>query len=195
MANDLVTTVGDSDRAAAIATLTLAFSSDPVLRWVYASSDGFLRDFPDFVATFGGRAFEHGTAESAGGLSAVALWLPSGVSPDEDAIDVHFESVFGDDGRDDRNAVLAQMDAVHPHQPHWYLPLIGVDPAAQGLGLGSALLRHRAASLDRDRLPAYLEATSERSRDLYARHGYEVLGVIQAGSSPPLWPMLRQPHA
>jgi hypothetical protein len=42
--------------------------------------------------------------------------------------------------------------------------------------------------------PVLRWATSERSRDLYARHGFEVLGVIQAGVSPPMWPMLRQPR-
>jgi hypothetical protein len=48
------------------------------------------------------------------------------------------------------------------------------------------LLRHALERCDRDRLPAYLDATSPRNRALYARHGFEELGVIQAGSSPPM---------
>ncbi|MBF8286835.1 MAG: hypothetical protein HW393_649, partial [Dehalococcoidia bacterium] len=34
--------------------------------------------------------------------------------------------------------------------------------------------------------------TSERNRDLYARHGFEVTGTIQVADSPPMFPMLRK---
>jgi GNAT superfamily N-acetyltransferase len=89
--------------------------------------------------------------------------------------------------------VFEQMDQLHPSDAHWYLPLTGVDPVAQGRGLGSALLRHTLMTCDSDRLPAYLEATSPRSRDLYLRHGFNVVEVIKSGTSPPLWAMLREP--
>ncbi len=39
-------------------------------------------------------------------------------------------------------SMFEQMDALHPQEPHWHLPLIGVDPAHQGKGIGSALLSH-----------------------------------------------------
>ncbi len=70
--------------------------------------------------------------------------------------------------------------------------MIGVDPARQGMGLGSALLAHALAAVDREAKPAYLEATTESSRDLYARHGFEVIGTIQAADSPPMFPMVRK---
>jgi GNAT superfamily N-acetyltransferase len=66
-----------------------------------------------------------------------------------------------------------------------------VDPVAQGGGLGSSLLRFALALCDRDGLPAYLEASTARSRALYARHGFEEIGDIQVGSSPRVWAMLR----
>jgi hypothetical protein len=44
-------------------------------------------------------------------------------------------------------AVFEQMGRYHPHEPHWYLPLIGVDPAHQPKGYGSALLRQALASV------------------------------------------------
>ena len=87
------------------------------------------------------------------------------------------------------------MGKVHPTADHWYLPIIGVDPIAQGQGMGSALLADRLATCDADGLPAYLEATSERSRALYARHGFEIVEEIQFGASPPIWAMLREPRA
>jgi ribosomal protein S18 acetylase RimI-like enzyme len=94
------------------------------------------------------------------------------------------EKVFG---------FMGQMGEYHPTEPHWYLPLIGVDPARQGRGYGSALLRHALAVADRDKLPAYLEATSPNNRRLYERYGFESIGEIQHADSPPMWPMLRKP--
>ena len=60
---------------------------------------------------------------------------------------------------------------------------MGVEPASQGRRLGSTLLQHNLDKCDRDGLPAYLEATSPRSRNLYARHGFDDVATIQAGSS------------
>jgi hypothetical protein len=39
------------------------------------------------------------------------------------------------------------------------------------------------------------ESTNPRNVPLYERHGFERLGTIQSGSSPPLFPMLRRPRA
>jgi ribosomal protein S18 acetylase RimI-like enzyme len=83
------------------------------------------------------------------------------------------------------------MGSFHPSEPHWYLPLIGVDPAYQGRGLGSELLSRGLARCDRDGVPAYLEATSLRSVSLYERFGFETAGQIQTKTSPPIVPMIR----
>jgi len=91
-------------------------------------------------------------------------------------------------------AFMGQMGEFHPTEPHWYLPFIGVDPLRQGEGLGSALLQHALQIVDRDKLPAYLEATSADIRRLYERHGFEAIGEIQTADSPPLYPMLRNPR-
>jgi ribosomal protein S18 acetylase RimI-like enzyme len=86
------------------------------------------------------------------------------------------------------------MAKYHPTDPHWFLPLIGVDPAHRGKGLGDTLMTHALLRADRDHVAAYLESTNPRNMSLYRRHGFDVLGTIQVGSSPPLVPMLRQPR-
>lgn len=63
---------------------------------------------------------------------------------------------------------------LHPRHPHWYLFVLGVDPAAQGKGFGSLLLRELTARADRDRLPCYLETDKTSSVRLYERHGFSV---------------------
>ena len=70
-------------------------------------------------------------------------------------------------------AVMEQMGRYHPSEPHWYLPLIGIDPAQQGKGYGGALLQHALIACDRDGSLAYLESTNPRNIPLYERHGFE----------------------
>ena len=124
---------------------------------------------------------------------AVALWLPPGVGPDAETVMELMRASMDDQTFEDINGVFEQMDALHPTVDHWYLPLTGVDPVAQGRGMVTTLLRPALRTCDSDGLPAYLEATSPRSRNLYARHGFNIVEIIQAGTSPPLWAMLREP--
>ena len=182
-----------SDRGRAGAALTAAFASDPVIRWVLSAPDAYLRVWPVFIEAFAGEAYEAGTAYAIERCSAVALWLAPG--SDSDGEEMQRLMFDGSDPsiRTDLDGVFEQMDAFHPSSEHWYLPLVGVDPVAQGRGLGTTLLGHVLAELDRAGSPAYLEATTPRNRSLYERHGFDAIGVIQHGESPPMWPMIRQP--
>ncbi len=70
--------------------------------------------------------------------------------------------------------------------------MIGVDPARQGGGIASALLAESLRAIDREGAIAYLESSNPRNIPLYERHGFEVIGEIQSGSSPGARPMLRK---
>ena len=131
---------------------------------------------------------------TAGDLAGAALWLPPNVHPEEEALGEVLERTVSASIRGDLFAVFEQMAKYHPSEPHWYLPLIGVDPAHQGQGYGAALMTYALQQCDREHSPAYLESTNPRNISLYERHGFEVLGTIQVGASPPLVPMLRQPQ-
>jgi GNAT superfamily N-acetyltransferase len=188
-----VTVIQPADRERATSTLMLAFASDPVVRWLLADPYVYAEYWPRIIDAFAGPAFAHGTSHRIEGFSAVALWLPPGVGSDDATMDSLINESATDSTRPDLDGFFGQMGESHPSFDHWYLPLAGVDPPAQGRGLGSTLLRHALQTCDRDGLPAYLEATAPRNRDLYARHGFETIGVIQHGASPSMWPMLRQP--
>ena len=126
------------------------------------------------------------------GHAGAALWLPPGTAPDDEAMGEMMERTIAPGIRGEAIAVMEQMASHHPDGPHWYLPLIGVDPAHQGKGHGEALMQHVLAQCDREHLPAYLESTNPRNISLYKRHGFEALATIQLGSSPPIVPMLRK---
>ena len=87
---------------------------------------------------------------------------------------------------------LAERSAGYrPAEPHWYLPIIGVDPAYQSRGLGGELITHVCNRFDLDYASAYLESSNPKNIPLYQRHGFKILGTLQVGSSPPITPMLR----
>lgn len=128
-----------------------------------------------------------------------ALWVVPGRAPvtlrDELAALPSLLRVFG--RRPLRASLgLAAIERGHPRERHWYLEYIGVSAAARGLGVGSALLERKLEECDRERMPAYLNAGSERSRDLYLRHGFEVTERFELPmDGPPLWRMWREPRA
>jgi ribosomal protein S18 acetylase RimI-like enzyme len=193
MTTHKVETATPADEAAVFAILALAFSNDPATRWTWPDPKAYLEAFPHFAKAFGGAAFEHGSAYRIGSAGA-ALWLPPGVDSDEAALAALMQRTAHPQTAADGPQVMQQMASYHPQEPHWYLPLIGVDPAHQGEGVGAALMRHATDICDRDGALAYLESSNPRNVTLYQRHGFEILGTIQSGSSPIITPMLRRPR-
>jgi GNAT superfamily N-acetyltransferase len=193
MPASLLVTATGAEAERCLAVLTLAFGSDPPFRWAWPDPQQYLEAFPRYARALGGGALDHGTAHYAEGFSGVALWLPPGVAPDEAALKRVIQDTVAEERKGALFAMVEQIVAFHPPEAHWYLPLIGVDPAHQGKGIGSVLLSHGLSACDGQRLPAYLEATSPRNMLFYKRHGFEALGSIQVVDSPPVVPMRRNP--
>jgi ribosomal protein S18 acetylase RimI-like enzyme len=190
-----VRSIDEASADAAYATIVLAFGADPATRWTWPRADDFLRNMPQAARAFSSRGFARGTAYEVAGFAGVALWLSPGVTANEEELSAIMERTAHADIKQDLSQVFERMAGFHPHQPHWYLPLIGVDPAHQGQGLGDRLMVHALARCDADGLPAYLESSNPRNIPFYERHGFEALGKIQVGSSPSIVPMLRKPRA
>jgi ribosomal protein S18 acetylase RimI-like enzyme len=159
-------------------------------RWCWPVPHQYVAIMPDFTRAFASAGFARGAFYTEGHVGA-ALWLPPGAEPNEAAMGEMMERTIAASRRGEAMAVMEQMASHHPAGPHWYLPLIGVDPAHQGKGHGDALMRHALAICDREHLPAYLESTNPRNISLYKRHGFVEITAIQLGSSPTVVPMLR----
>jgi ribosomal protein S18 acetylase RimI-like enzyme len=181
----------DGLRGATIATLAAAFAEDAAVRRFYPGGAEYRRHFPGLLAAFGGRAFEAGVVDLDPACRAAALWFPPGLEPDGDAIMAHLEASVPADRLGALAGGMKLQGSLHPEEPHWYLPWIGVRPEAQGRGLGSALLDLGLARADAEGLPAYLEATSRRNAALYARHGFEVQAIVEAEDYPEIILMWR----
>jgi GNAT superfamily N-acetyltransferase len=179
------------DEERAVGVIVLAFTADPVARWVFPDPLEYLTHFPTGVRAFGGRAFAHGTGHHLNEFTGAALWLPPGVLPDEEALAAAITANVAEPRQAEVFEVFEQMGSYHPAEPHWYLPLMGVDPAHQRKGYGSVLLRYALSQCDRDHVAAYLESSNPANIPLYQRHGFGILDTIEVGSSPPIFPMLR----
>lgn len=194
MRTAMVKRVTAANEDAAIDVVVRAFSADPAARWLYPDANQYRVNFPNFVKAFGGKAFEHGSAYSIDDYRGAALWLPPDVHADEDALAGLIQRSVPEHRLEEVFSVFQQMDSYHPSEPHWYLPLIGVDPALQRRGYGSALMEHALIQCDRDQKLAYLESSNPKNITLHQRHGFELLGTIRVGASPPICPMLRKPQ-
>ena len=186
-----IRTVDQAEETRATSIQLMAFSADPIMRWLWPEPHAYVRHFPGLVRGFGGRAFEKGTAHATEDFHGGALWLPPGVGPDDEALEALVRDTVPEPTRSEVRSILEQMSEAHPHEPHWHLAFIGVDPASHGQGIGAALLRYALEQIDEKKLQAYLESSNPRNIPLYERHDFKVIREIRVENSPPVTPMLR----
>jgi GNAT superfamily N-acetyltransferase len=182
------------DIADVVAVEVLAFNTDPIARWLYPEPDQYLTYFPQFVRTFGGKAFEQNTAYYLDDYIGAALWFPPDTEADAELLIDLIQRSVAEQDQADLFDFLEQMGHYHPTEPHWYLAILGVQPNRQSKGYGAALVQNILQECDRTQIPAYLESSNPRNVSFYQRHGFEVIGTIQAGASPTIFPMIRYPQ-
>jgi len=184
------------------AVMARAFYDDPPFMWMLPNPATRLeRERRLFATLTRGEALALGGVEVAlvdNQIAAAAIWRPPGHwATEEGQLRTLAGLVYALGRRIGAAAALTQaMARSHPREPHWYLFAIGVDPAQQGTGLASALLRSRLDRCDRAGLPAYLEASKATSVPLYQHFGFGPTGNpdLPAGA-PPLTSMWRPPAA
>ena len=187
----LITADSEERRRAVHSAITLAVARDPLMRWLYPEPEAYLTHFPEFARAFGGPSFDAGTAWASDDTSGAALWFPSGVHPDGEAIESVMFGTVDKTKHQTIGAMLEKMDELHPEEPHWYLAIVGVDSAHQGKGLGAQLMQGALARCDEEGLIAYLESSNPANISLYERHGFDVVGEIRIDDAPVVTPMLR----
>jgi GNAT superfamily N-acetyltransferase len=152
----VATIAGDTEIDQAIATLVLAFGTDPVARWMSDDPHQYLLHIPRLFRALGTNSFEAGAAQRTNDGLGVALWLPPGVHGDDAPLEAVIAGSMVREEQAEVAAVLERTEHYRPTEPHWYLSLIGVEALHRNNGCGAALLQHRLRQCDREHLPAYL---------------------------------------
>ncbi|WP_324188678.1 GNAT family N-acetyltransferase [Nocardia flavorosea] len=172
-----------SDFDALMTALSTAAPDEAVTEWM-------MRGHPakQFLDVYLPEIIERGLAEdeiwvagAAGEIWAVSVWQAV------DSVErLHAEAATVREQADrapdvvplQRSAYVTELLArEHPRRfPHRYLELIVTVPQYRGRGAGAAILGHRTRALAAAGMPAYLEASTERSSRLYARHGFVRIG-------------------
>jgi ribosomal protein S18 acetylase RimI-like enzyme len=191
---------GPGDMAEVVQTLSDAFAVDPHLAWFMRADAGRDAARHGFFRLLMGEGLAKGRIDRPAGGGAAAVWMPfswlgpTSVFDELRGLPVMLRaSGLARFGR--LMAIRADLDRHHPmDREHAYLWFLGVAPAAQGRGVGSALLRAANARHDAAALPAYLETGTTRNVALYRRHGFEVISEHKARpDAPTMWSMWREP--
>ena len=187
-----------ADVPALASLLARAFFDDPISEFLFPSSSRRLRAMNRFFKIEVGSLYlPRGEIWTTETLDGVAIWATPGKNrPVPLALFNLISMVPYVIGHPMRNArVLSLLERKHPKEPHYYLATLGVDPQKQGTGIGGSLLGVTLSRCDETGTPAYLESSKERNVPLYARHGFEVVEVLDLPlGGPKVWLMWREPR-
>ncbi|NDD97566.1 MAG: GNAT family N-acetyltransferase [Actinobacteria bacterium] len=184
------------DLPAVSRTLAKAFVDDPLIRHLLGGTYDHRRAELSFrmLAT---SMLRHGTVLCTEDRSAAALWahvdawkvpITEVVRQVPVVVRAYRRHVFRALG------VLNRMERCHPHEPHYYLEVIGTDPVAQGRGYGASLIQPMLDKADAEGVGAYLESSRDINVPYYRKFGFEVVGEIHHRNGPMMWPMWRDPR-
>jgi ribosomal protein S18 acetylase RimI-like enzyme len=92
--------------------------------------------------------------------------------------------------------VAEQLHRTYAPGPHWYLWVIGVDPARQRTGVAGQIMQPVFARADRDKYRCYLETHKESNVSVYERYGFRVMSQTPVPGHPlKVWAMIRSPRS
>lgn len=180
------------DIATISASLARAFDDDPVMAWVFPDAGARQSRLARFFAIEAEATLPQGEVWMSEGGHSAALWSPPGHWRMNLSTVLRVAPLVGA-----RAPLLLRgfrgVEHRHPRWPHWYLAVLGTDPAMQGRGLGSAVMAPVLNRCDEQGIGAYLESSKEANVPYYRRHGFEVVEVVSLLRGPQLWLMWRHP--
>jgi GNAT superfamily N-acetyltransferase len=189
-----VVRAGEADIDVLSQVIAEAFFPLAVCRWLIPDPAARRAAFPGYFRLYVEHAIADGLAHTTPDRAAAALWLPGhGPAAPPASYTGQLAAITGPY----LGTFQAFDQALDRHHPagvfHYHLAILAVRPDRQGQGIGTALLHAHHAVLDEKGVAAYLEASDERSRALYLRHGYTDQGPFHLpDGGPAMWPMWRE---
>jgi GNAT superfamily N-acetyltransferase len=191
-----ISAAAPSDVTRAVSCLTAAFAEDQITGFLLQTGPDYRGRVTRFfsllmrarialnmpVLLAQGEAGVHGAAM---GYTTVRPTWPKPITEDWDTFEKDTP------GLTERMALYDEIaERSRPSAPHYYLGVIGIDPAMHGLGLGTQLLKYFCDLSVRDPLSSgvYLETANPSNVQFYKRAGFAETGRGSLGSAT-LWCM------
>ena len=176
------------DAAQAVELLVGAFYEDPTWGWAFPDPDKRREQQRALWELFVRGALRYSCVWLAAGAAATSVWIPpdgTELTPEQEVeMEQLLIRLLGTDAGRVLRAV-EQFDEAHPHdEPHYYLTLLGTDPAQRGRGIGLGLLAANLEFVDAEGLPAYLESSNPANVPLYERFGFKTVGSFELAGGP-----------
>lgn len=181
------------------AVLGRAFAEDPFYTYIMPNERARLSQLRWWMTCMTRYGFEYGQVYTTPEpIVGAAIWL----KPDNPLIDVMKMARkglivaplrLGIRGLIRMMRISSQWEHLHKQEVshHWYLMILGVEPTAQGRGIGSSLVQPILEEAGRTRVPCYLETMTTQNVEFYRQHGFEIVAEGQVGTEIPYWTMRR----
>jgi uncharacterized protein YhfF/GNAT superfamily N-acetyltransferase len=183
--------------------LARAFAGDPMVTWPLSAADDLptADDLPararamfEIVdSAFAAEGWMHAAAD---GLGVMSL-MPPGSAEREARLSAEMGPALGalaPDGGVRYDRFWSWISSMLPDEPHWLLDQVAVEPAAQGRGIGGALILHAVDRAESDGSPMVLVTSTPSNVALYRRFGFASMADDDApDGGPHVWFMRRDP--
>ena len=185
------------DRLPALAPMFgRAFVDEPMMRWPMGEHGDPVDRFTRAFAAVLEQVLPHGLVwEASAGQGAVLWFPPEPAEPwDEHPWNHPLIATLTDDGGRRYDAFWAWVESRIPHGGLWLLDSIGVEPALQGRGIGTALIAAGLARARADGVGAFLSTGTAGNVPIYGRSGFRVVEDLDAPEGGPhIWFMRWDP--
>lgn len=187
----------------AIEVLDRAFSSDPIIHYIFPSEEAKQNQLPHYYRFLLSYGLKFGEIYAPSPeIEGLAVWYQS------DKYKMNLLKQLRAGGirllvklsKETINRIMPlDRFSVEMHHKYgdfkfWYLSPMCVDPKYQGKGYGSLLIRSMLKRIDMEKLASLLETQSPVNVEIYKRFGYEVVGKETIPDTEiPYWIMVRQP--
>jgi predicted N-acetyltransferase YhbS len=188
------------DREPILDVVEAAFVTEPAFSHFFGDAyEAHAREFLAFLLDLRMADGIVWVEEADAHIAAVSMWDPPG-GPTLGALEQEVlwraaADKFGPEIEQRLDAYDALVHDCGPAGDHYYLGVIGSDPAARGRGHGSAVLRPGLEAADTAGVPTFLETGTEGNLGFYARFGFAVTAELDLDDGTHVWCLTRPPGA